>query len=53
MSLALNKLTDTDRGHYPDIRFVIKFCAQNIGFNGRIYTYPFFLTFLLKRVLAR
>lgn len=50
---SLNNLTDTDCGHYPGNRFGIKLCAQNIGFNGRIYTYPYFLTFLLKRVLAR
>lgn len=47
---SLNNLTD--RGRYHDIRFGIKLCAQNIGFDGRIYTYPYFLTFLLKRVLA-
>jgi len=50
---SLNNLTDTDRGRYPDIHFGIKLCAQNIGFNGRIYTYPYFLAFLLRRVLAK
>jgi hypothetical protein len=37
---------------YADIRYGIKLCAQNIGFNGKFYTIPYFCTFLLKRWLA-
>lgn len=25
---------------------------ENIGFNGKFYTFPYFLTFLLKRFLS-
>lgn len=34
---------------YPDIHYGIKLCNQNIGFDGRFYTIPYFLTFMLKR----
>ncbi len=47
---SLMKLTRQD-GKYPDIRFGIKLCNKNIGFNGHFYTIPYFLTFLLKRWL--
>lgn len=44
---SLNKLiTDTK---YKDIRYGIKLCYKNIGFNGKFYTLPYFATFLLKR----
>ncbi len=44
---SLNKLiTDTK---YEDIRYGIKLCYKNIGFNGYFYTLPYFVTFLLKR----
>ena len=36
----------------PDIKYGIKFAMKNIGFNGKIYTFPYFLIFLLKRFLA-
>lgn len=36
---------------YSDIDFGIKLCRKNIGFNGKIYTIPYFCTFLLKRFL--
>ena len=36
----------------PDIRYGIKLCGQNIGWNGSFYTFPYFLTFLLKRYLS-
>jgi hypothetical protein len=44
---SLNRIID----NYPDVKFGIKLCTQNIGFNGKIYTFPYFLTFLLKRFL--
>ena len=47
---SLSKLTAQD-GKYPDIRYGIKLCNKNIGFNGKFYTFPYFLTFLLKRLL--
>ena len=47
---SLNKLVDPN-GKFPNVRYGIKLCAQNIGFNGLFYTFPYFLTFLLKRFL--
>lgn len=49
---SLAKLTAKD-GKYPDIKYGIKLCNKNIGFNGQFYTFPYFLTFLLKRFLRR
>lgn len=49
---SLSKLTARD-GKYPDIQYGIKLCHKNIGFNGHFYTFPYFLTFLLKRFLRR
>lgn len=46
---SLNKLIDHD-GKYP-IKYGIKLCANNIGFNGKFYTFPYFSTFLLKQFL--
>ncbi|MGI5173884.1 ATP-binding protein [Treponema sp. OMZ 840] len=37
---------------YADIRYGIKLCAKNIGFNGSFYTIPYFLIFMLKRFLS-
>lgn len=36
---------------YSDIKYGIKLCARNIGFNGEFYTFPYFCTFLLKRYM--
>ena len=49
---SLSKLTAHD-GKYPDIWYGIKLCNKNIGFNGQFYTFPYFLTFLLKRFVRR
>lgn len=46
---SLNNLINSDK--YVDIKYGIKLCNKNIGFNGTIYTFPYFLTFLLKRFL--
>jgi hypothetical protein len=35
-----------------DIKFGIKLAEKNIGFANNIYTFPYFLTFLLKRFLS-
>lgn len=45
---SLSKLTSHSDA-YPDIQYGIKLCNKNIGFNGQFYTFPYFLTFLLKR----
>lgn len=47
---SLCKLT-ANNGTYPDIKYGIKLCAKNIGFNGSFYTFPYFLTFLLRQFL--
>ena len=44
---SLNKLIISDK--YPDVKYGIKLGYKNIGFNGRFYTFPYYLTFLLKR----
>ncbi len=46
---SLRKLVEGDK--YTDIKFGIKLGYKNIGFNGQFYTFPYFLTFLLKRFL--
>ena len=38
--------------HYPDIRYGIKLSKNNIGHEDRIYTFPYFCAFLLKRFMA-
>ena len=46
---SLNKLIDNKK--YKDIKYGIKLCNKNIGYNGKFYTFPYFLTFLLKKYL--
>lgn len=46
---SLNHLID--KKEYSDIHFGIKLAEKNIGFNGKFYTFPYFLAFLLKRFL--
>ena len=46
---SLNKLIDSK--NYKEIKYGIKLCNKNIGFNGKFYTFPYFLTFILKRYL--
>ncbi len=48
-TVSLNKLIDSNQ--YKDIKYGIKLGYKNIGFNGKFYTFPYFLTFLLKRYL--
>lgn len=45
----LNNLINS--GQYKDIKYGIKLCNKNIGFNGKFYTFPYFMTFFLKRFL--
>lgn len=46
---SLNNLISKDT--YKEIKYGIKFCNKNIGFNGRFYTFPYFLSFLLHRFM--
>ena len=46
---SLNKLIDEKQ--YKNIKYGIKLCNKNIGFNGKFYTFPYFMTFLLKSFL--
>ena len=39
--------------HYGDIKFGIKFCHGNVGYQNNIYTFPYFCSFLLKRFLKQ
>ena len=48
-TISLNNLIDSDK--YKDIKYGIKLGCKNIGFNGKFYTFPYFLTFLLKKYL--
>ena len=48
-TISFKKLIESDK--YKDIKYGIKLCNKNIGFNGKFYTFPYFLTFLLKRFL--
>ncbi len=46
---SLNKMIDEKQ--YKNIKYGIKLCNKNIGFNGKFYTFPYFMTFMLKRFL--
>lgn len=46
----LNRLLNDDK--YNDVKYGIKLGYRNIGFNGKFYTFPYFLTFLLRRFVA-
>lgn len=48
-SVSLVKMIDDK--YYNEVKYGIKLCNKNIGFNGKFYTFPYFLTFLLKRFL--
>lgn len=48
-TVSLNNLIESNR--FTDVKYGIKLSYQNIGFNGKFYTFPYFLTFLLKRYL--
>ncbi len=47
---SLNNLLKDDR--YPDVKYGIKLGYENVGFNGRFYTFPYFLAFLLRKFIA-
>lgn len=47
---SLNRLLNDDK--YNDVKYGIKLGYRNIGFNGKFYTFPYFMTFLLRRFVA-
>ncbi len=48
-TISLNNLIESKK--YKDIKYGIKLGYKNIGYNGKFYTFPYFLTFFLKRYL--
>ena len=48
-TISLNNLIEKEK--YTDIKYGIKFANKNIGFNGKFYTFPYFMAFLLKRFM--
>ncbi len=48
---SLHNLLKGDK--HGDIQYGIKLGYKNIGFNGQFYTFPYFLTFLLRKFLSR
>ena len=46
---SLNTLISKEK--YADIKYGVKFANKNIGFNGKFYTFPYFMAFMLKRFL--
>ena len=48
-TISLNNLINNNL--YKDIKYGIKLCNKNIGFNGKFYTFPYFLTFFIKKFL--
>lgn len=46
---SLNRLIQEEA--YGDVRYGIKFGMKNIGYNGRFYTFPYFMAFFLKKFL--
>ena len=46
---SMKTLISSDR--YPDIRYGFKLSNNNIGHENRIYTFPYFCAFLLKRFM--
>ncbi len=46
---SMKTLITSDR--YPDIRYGLKLSKNNIGHEDRVYTFPYFCTFLLKKFM--
>lgn len=34
-----------------EVKYGIKLCNKNIGFNGKFYIFPYFMTFLISKFL--
>jgi len=47
---SLNSLINNEK--YSDVKYGIKLANKNIGFNDKFYTFPYFMTFLLKRFIS-
>ena len=50
-TVSLNNLISKSK--YQDVKYGIKLGYKNIGFNGKFYTFPYFMTFLIKRFLSK
>lgn len=48
-SKSLKTLISSDK--YPDIAYGFKLSFNNIGYSEKIYTFPYFCTFLLKKFM--
>lgn len=48
-SKSLRTLIESEK--YPDISYGIKFTSGNIGYSDKIYSFPYFCAFLLRRYL--
>ena len=48
-TVSLNRLIDDEK--FKEIKYGIKFCNKNIGYNGKFYTFPYFCVFFLKRYI--
>ncbi len=46
---SLRTLIDSDS--YPDIKWGMKLTGGNVGWDGKVFTMPYFTAFLLKRLL--
>lgn len=46
---SLRLLIDSDK--YPDIKYGFKFSHGNIGYSDKIFSFPYFCAFLLKRFM--
>ncbi|MBO5061312.1 MAG: hypothetical protein J6C31_01585 [Prevotella sp.] len=49
-TVSLNNLLKENR--YADVKYGIKLGYKNIGFNGKFFTFPYFMAFMLRRFLA-
>lgn len=49
-SKSLRTLISSDK--YADVAYGFKFSANNIGYSEKVYTFPYFCVFLLKRFMA-
>lgn len=48
-SKSMRTLISSDK--YEDVAYGFKLSANNIGYSAKIYTFPYFCTFLLKRFM--
>lgn len=48
-SKSLKNIISSDK--YADVSFGFKLSASNIGYSEKVYTFPYFCTFLLKRFM--